>query len=309
MSRAGRAGRAVRTRPRITTARITTARRAAVVILAALTAALGTTGCGSSEPAPTPSATVEVAGDTSVRPTITIPDGFTVTEPSDRVLVAGDGPELMDGQSVLVDYVAVDAATGEVVADTYATLPEVRTLDPDALGGPLYELLDGARVGDRLELVELGTASNPHPHVIVVDVRATRANGEEMPAEETLPAVTRGEDGTPTVAPGAGSPPTSVTSVTLVRGTGPQVQVGQTVVIQLVATRWSDGEILDTTWDDAPRVVPLADLGTGLASGLVERTVGSQVLVVVPDPDNVADATVYVVDILATADIALGTHE
>lgn len=275
-------------------------------ILTALALALSLTACGTGDPEPTPTATIEVAGEFGVRPTITIPADFQVMETSTDVLIAGEGPELVDGQVVLLDYYAIDAVTEEVVADTYETLPEIRTLSEESLGAPLYELLLGQTVGSRLERVELGTPESPSPHVLVVDVRPTRATGEETSADPTLPTVTRAEDGAPSVVIPDASPPLSVRASALITGTGPQVATGESLVVQLVAVRWSDGALLDTTWGQAPRAVSLEDLGVGVSAGLVEQRVGSQVIVVVPpDKGNGVDTLVYVVDILATSDVVL----
>lgn len=275
-------------------------------ILALLLSVVALVGCGTSEPEPTPSATVEVAGEFGVRPTITIPADFSVTETTTEVLIPGEGTTLTDGQVVLIDYYAIDVVTEEVVADTFETLPEIRTLSEESLGAPLYDLLVGQSEGTRVERVELGTPTNPNPHVLVVDVRYTRAVGEESSADPTLPAVTRDEAGAPTVTIPEGAPPATVRASALITGTGPQVATGESVVVQLLAVRWSDGAVLDTTWGGTPRAVSLEDLGVGVSAGLVEQRVGSQVLVVVPpDKGNGVDTLVYVVDILATSDIVL----
>lgn len=280
--------------------------RTVSALLLLLAAVLGPSGCasqGSEEP--TASATIEVAGEVGVRPILTIPPGYTVTETTERTLIEGDGAELVEGAAILLDYVAVDLTTGETVKDTYGGLPEIRTLSIEDLGEPLHGLLAGARVGARLERIELGTAADPDPHLLVVDVRPTRATGSPLTVDPLLPVVTVAEDGTPSVQVPTTAPPTSVTTATLLKGTGPQVTAGQSVVIQLLAIRWADGAVVDSTWGVAPRAVALSDLG-GLSAGLVEQTVGSQVLVVVPPADgNGVDTLVYVVDVLATGDASV----
>ncbi|WP_108719818.1 FKBP-type peptidyl-prolyl cis-trans isomerase [Miniimonas sp. S16] len=277
-----------------------------LAVLGALVLAVA--GCTpTTAPEPGAAPTIEVAGDFGIRPTITIPDGFTVGETSTATLVTGDGPVLVDGQSVLADYLAENVTTGEVVADTYEGLPEIRTFSVDDLGQPLYDLLEGATIGSRLLRVELGTDADPNPHVLVLDLLPLRAQGEPLEPLPAMPTVTLADDGAPTVAIPDAAPPVSVTSTVLIKGAGPQVTLGQSVVLQLVAVRWSDGAVADSTWGVAPRAVALADLPTGLLAGLVEQTVGSQVLVVVPPADgNGQDTLVYVADILATGDVAVG---
>lgn len=278
--------------------------------LAAAMAVGGLAACSDGEPgqgaSPTSTLAIEVAGEVGARPSLTIPDDLSITETSTALLIAGEGPELVEGQTILLDYLAIDIETGETTADTYAGLPEVWTFTPEALGSALFDLLAGARVGSRLERVELGTKTNPHAHVLVVDVLPLTAVGEELPADPSHPIVMRAEDGAPTVTiPEGGAPHQSITT-TLIKGTGPQVGLGQSVILQLSAVRWDDGAVVDTTWGGVPRAVGVSDLPRGLAGGIVEQTVGSQVLVVVPPDDgNGVDTLIYVVDILATADVTL----
>ncbi|OJX94235.1 peptidylprolyl isomerase [Salana multivorans] len=286
-------------------------RRAAVAALVVGAAgAVAACGPAGDDPSASPTSTlaVEVAGELGERPSVTIPPGFTVTETSTATLIAGDGPVVTEGQTILLDYFAIDIATGETIADTFATLPEIRTFTADDLGGALYDMIDGATLGSRIERIELGTKKDPHPHVLVVDLPRLRAVGEEIAAtvDPGLPTVERGEDGAPVVTIPETSAPHQTQTTTLIKGTGPQVGVGQSVILQLSAVRWSDGAVVDSTWETRPRALAVSDLPRGLAGGLVEQTAGSQVLVVVPPEDgNGVDTLVYVVDILATADVAL----
>lgn len=288
-------------------------RRPAIRAVAAIAAlAVGAlTACQSEPEEPeTPQPTVEVAGEVGVRPTITVPPGLSVTESTSDVLVAGDGPVLADGASLLLDYVALDVVTGETVADTFATLPEIRTLTEQSLGEPLYDLLQGTSVGSRLERVELGTPERPNPHVLVVDVLPVQATGTPREPEPGLPTVALEPTGAPVITVPEGEPGSSSRFAVLIKGAGPQVASNQSLVVQLTAVRWSDGAVVDSTWGTEPRAVALAELPTALRAALLEQTVGSQVLVVVPGAEGgTTDALVYVVDVLATADVALGGTE
>jgi peptidylprolyl isomerase len=112
--------------------------------------------------------------------------------------------------------------------------------------------------------------------------------------------------------PGDTKPPEDLVVQPVVRGSGPQVQVGQVVTVRFTAVRWSDGKTFDSTWTAGTRpqsaTVGIGQLVDGLDQGLVEQTVGSQVMIVVPPrlgyggtSSKLADQTlVYVVDILDT---------
>ncbi len=152
------------------------------------------------------------------------------------------------------------------------------------------------------------------PLVLVIDVLPTRASGEKVQAQEGLPTVTLDDDGAPTVTVPAGvEPPSGLVVQPLVRGTGPQVEVGEVVTARFTGVRWSDGTVFDSTWDagGGPEAVQSVMIGIGevvdgLDQGLTEQAVGSQVMLVVPPAlgyggtsDPLAGETlVYVVDIL-----------
>ncbi|GMA31116.1 FKBP-type peptidyl-prolyl cis-trans isomerase [Litorihabitans aurantiacus] len=287
------------------------ARRPAVAAVLAATLAIGAlAGCRAQpEPEPTPTATVAVAGEFGVRPTITIAGGRTVEATSSQVLLEGEGPAVVEGQPLLIDFVALDIATGETVADTYPGLPEVRTMSADSLGAPLHDLLQGVTVGSRVELVEIGSAARPTPHVLVLDVLPLRATGAAREGEPGLPTLTLGPDGAPTPElPQDEPPPTGTRFAVTIKGDGPQVSSDQSVVLQLTSVRWSDGAVVDSTWGSAPRSLALSDLTPPLRGALLEQTVGSQILVVAPSGEAGSNETlVTVLDVLATADVAVPT--
>ncbi|PFG19768.1 FKBP-type peptidyl-prolyl cis-trans isomerase [Serinibacter salmoneus] len=269
-----------------------------------LAVALFLTGCSPEEPEPEPAATVEVAGEWGQRPSITVPENLEVTESLTSTLMTGDGPAVEEGAPLLLHYRAVNAVTSEVAADTYETLPEIRSLTEEDLGEPLFDLLDGATEGSRLMRVELGTAERPDPHVLVVDVLPTTATGVPRDPVAGMPTVTVEEEG-PAVSVQDAVEPAEVTTSVLLKGEGTQVASDATVIVGLRAIGWSDGEVLDDTWGQPPREVALTELPPGLSAGLVEQTVGSRVLVVTPPAEGFDETVVYVVDILAASGVVL----
>ena len=281
-------------------------RRSVAAILFALGSVGLIAGCQAEEVVTPPAPVVEVAGAFGQRPTVTLPEGLVVDQTTTAVLIEGSGAPLTEGSSVLLDYYAVDAVTGEVVADTFGTLPEVRTLTAADVGQPLFDLLNGKTEGSRVERVELGTPQRPNPHVIVVDVVPSQATGTAIAPAEGAPTVVLGPDGAPTITIPALDPPNKVSTSVLIKGDGPQVGAGQSVIVQLTAVRWADGAVVDSTWGVAPRAMAVADGYPGLRAGLIEASVGSQILIVIPPVEgNQVDTLVYVVDILASADVVL----
>jgi peptidylprolyl isomerase len=269
-------------------------------------------GCGGGQPgAGVSQSPVEVTGVAGQEPVLTYDTPLAITQPGTRTVWPGTGEPLVEGGPVLLHLYAQDGRDGTVVQSTFADAPAWHTMSVHSLGANLHEALQGARVGARLLFLE---EAEDVPLVLVIDVLPTRASGEKVEAQEGLPTVTLDDDGAPTVAipDGAEAPPGLVVQP-LVRGTGPQVEVGEVVTVRFTGVRWSDGTVFDSTWDagDGPEAVQSVMVGIGevvdgLDQGLTEQAVGSQILLVVPPSlgyggtaDPLAGETlVYVVDIL-----------
>lgn len=288
-----------------------TARSAAALVVAL---ALGVVaGCGVVQGSPTPSSSdsptsVRVAGGAWAVPTLAYPAGLDASHPWSEVLWAGAGPVVRDGDLVLLDVYAEDARTRKVVSDTYASSPRAVRLERTVLGDALYDLVVGRASGSRVLSVQ---ESDGVPLVTVVDVLAAHAVGQRVAQGKNDPVVTVGPGGAPSVAvPKGAKPPTELTVLPLVRGTGPQVVAGQDVTVQFTGVTWSDGKVFDSTWSTgkAPVTVRVGvgQVIEGWDEGLFELPVGSRVLLVVPPEfgyagtdSTLADQTlVYVVDIL-----------
>ncbi|WP_425953832.1 FKBP-type peptidyl-prolyl cis-trans isomerase [Xylanimonas sp. McL0601] len=288
-------------------------RSALLVLVTAL--ALALTGCGlagGASPSSAPSqANVEVTGEAGQEPVLQYDKPLAITQPGTRTVWPGTGDPLREGGPVMLNLYAEDGRDGSVVQTTFVDAPAWHTMSVLSLGAHLHEALHGQRVGARLLYLE---QQGDVPLVLVVDVLPTRASGEAVEPQPGLPAVTVGDDGAPTVTvPAKAAPPADLVVQPLVRGTGPQVEVGEVVTVRFTGVRWSDGAVFDSTWDtpDGPEAVQSVMIGIGQVidgwdQGLLEQTVGSQVMLVVPPPlgyggtsNPLADQTlVYVVDIL-----------
>ncbi|MHB1488915.1 FK506-binding protein [mine drainage metagenome] len=279
-------------------------RRLIAVAVAVLLLVAGCTRSGSG------TSVVQVGGDPGALPTVRFQVPLAVTAPSSRVVWAGTGNTLVDGKPVLIDYLLENASTGAVVAESYGSSPKAYLLTKESLGADLFDALRGQRVGARIVQESPASAAGgmTFPTVIVMDVLATRAEGDPVPARPGMPAVTLAADGAPTITPTTSAPPTDLTVVPLVKGTGDQVPTDARVTVQYTEVDWATGAVVDSTWTTGmPVSFSLAGLGAW-SQGLVEQTVGSQVMVVVPPSfalggpkgSELQNATlVFVVDILA----------
>jgi peptidylprolyl isomerase len=174
----------------------------------------------------------------------------------------------------------------------------------ESLGEDLYAAVSASGPNDRVLYLEPATGGSglPGAHVVVVDVRPARAQGEPVQPQPGLPGVQLAEDGAPTVSiPGQGPPAARVEQV-LIKGDGAQVGAESELVVQYHVVRWSDGGVEATTWGEGrlPERLAMRSTLPGLSVGLLDQTVGSQVLLVVPPAEaRGTDTLVFVVDILA----------
>jgi peptidylprolyl isomerase len=139
----------------------------------------------------------------------------------------------------------------------------------------------------------------------------------------SLPTVTAAAGTAPTITMPKGNPPKNLTTQILIKGTGPTVAEGDTVVVQYVGAIWRDGTVFDSSWK---RSQPFgftigaspSQVILGWDKGLVGQTVGSRVMLVIPPADGYGktgspqahikgtDTLVFVVDILGAFGAAQG---
>lgn len=260
---------------------------------------------------PTPEATISVTGTGGVVPELDFPVPLTLSAPQEQVVWEGAGDELVEGGPVLLRVYTESGADGSVVRDDFASVPVAYLMTPEEIGSELYAVLEGHAVGARLMYA---ADTDGTPLVSTIDILPTSASGDVRAPEEGLPSVEHGEGGVPTVTiPEGVEPPAEPVVRQTIRGTGGQVASGQQVVIQLLAVRWSTGEVFDTTWGEGlrPLTVTLGadQLIEGFEEGLVDLPVGSEVMLVVPPGlgfgpsgnELATETLVYVVDILAVS--------
>jgi len=277
-------------------------------VVACAAAALLLAGCSSPEPEPPE---VVVSGEAGHAPTVTYRTPLRVAEALHEVVWEGTGPELVDNRPVLLDFWLEDASDASLVKESFTSSPTPRMLTEEDLGKDLYATLSGQKVGARLLQISPGsdTGASSYPTVTVLDVLPIRADGEPVPPREGVPAVTLDDDGAPSLAPTGTEPPTGLVVQPLIRGTGEQVAEGDVITVQYTGFVWETGEAFDSTWTKgSPATFSLDDV-PAWSEALVEQSVGSQVMVVVP-PSYALGATqseelagrtiVFVIDLLAT---------
>ncbi len=322
-------------------------RRMAVALLApiAITSAL-LAGCGSSSSTPGAgvaggaNGAVKVTGAAGTTPTVVIPAASPSASLVTKTLVMGSGPVLASSDSYLANFQVYiwRGKTHKLVFSSYSSTPEVLPVTMGLSG--LQKAMSGQHVGSRVLAVlppKYGYGSQGNSQIGVqpndtlvweIDVlQAFTANqaatGKQITnGGGTLPKVSVGATGGPTIAIPKSAPPSKLVVKTLIKGTGAPVKSGQAIVVRYVGSIWRTGKVFNDNWPTVqsptlpPNVFVLGQLIPAWNTGLVGLPVGSRVMLVVPPAEGygktgqssagikATDTLVFVIDILATANSA-----
>jgi peptidylprolyl isomerase len=284
-------------------------RRLAAAILVPTAACAILAGCGSSGSSHGNSnSSVTVSGTFDKAPAVTIPkakasSNLVVVKP-----IKGSGPAVQSGNAILANVALYKwrGTTHSLVDSTYASGPQMLPARMGLAG--LTSALKDARVGDRVVAVlppKYGYRANGQPQlqitgtdttVWVIDVlqqfapTASATGAHVTDGGGPLPTVTAPPAGqAPTITIPKGAPPAKLTVTTLIKGTGPKLASGDTVVAQYVGSNWRTGKVFSQSWPSAqsPAGLPFSfKLGGGVIAGwnqgLAGVPVGSRVMLVIP---------------------------
>jgi peptidylprolyl isomerase len=298
--------------------------RWAAALLLCLAPALG--ACGASPASTLPA----VAGGFGTDPLISLPTGQPPASLVVRTLSHGSGPVVRPDDYVLFDVEGKVWAGDRLVIDSFSNhQPQGLPLHA---GLPAWRRLAGQRVGSRiLEVVPPKDGFGRHGDaavnvtgsdtlVFVFDILAAVPGGAHATGTPRsyhpgpgLPQVTGSAHGPVITVPRGTAPPAHLVTRVLVRGNGPALLSGETVVTQFTGVLWRTGAVFDSSWQQrepqafvlgSSKVIP------GWARGLGGQRVGSRVLLVIPpslgygkagNPPLIrgADTLVYVIDVIA----------
>ncbi len=312
--------------------------RKALPVAAVLALALATTGCSgssSSSSGTDPLAKVTVSGsDATKAPTVTLsPTPLSVDRTSTRVVTEGDGATLKATDLVTINALILNGKDGKVATSTWDAAPVGLDLGASDLFPSLKSQLPGKKVGARLLVASppadafgsqgnstLGIGSTDTV-VFLVDLISTTvplasATGTVVAPKRGLPTVTMTEGKAATITmPKGAKPPTKLVVQPLITGAGAKVTKGQTVRVTYTGVLWKNGTVFDASAQHADQPFFEFPAGEGQVipgwdKGVVGKTVGSRLLLVVPPSDGYGsggnpptisgtDTLVFVVDILA----------
>lgn len=306
-------------------------RRIAALLAPLVLAAVAVTGCGSSGGGSSGPAKVTVTGKFGSQPTVNIPSAKAASTLQIQTLIHGSGPALTAKDAFVGNYIAFtwDGTTHKFASSTFNSAP---TLFAGNLLPGIEDAVKGEQADSRVLAVvppKYGYGSQGYAQngvkptttlVFVIDILHIFAGN----ASASGANVSSGGHGLPTVSPGTAptvtipkgkQPPTTLVAKTLIKGPGPRVAPGQSLVVQYTGVIWRTGKVFDSSWG---RGYPFgftigaspAQVITGWEDGLLHQTVGSRVLLVIPPKYGYGsagssqagikgtDTLVFVVDIL-----------
>jgi FKBP-type peptidyl-prolyl cis-trans isomerase len=285
-------------------------RRIAATLLVPLVACAALAGCSSSGPTSSSNtnAAVKVTGAFDKTPTVVIPHQDPSSKLAYSTTIKGTGAKLVSGDYTLANVTIYKwSGTKSTLLDsTYSTGAQ---LIPGDLGLPgLVTALNNATLGSRVIAVlppkyGYGTGGNSQIGVTGSDTLVWVIDLLQQFSPDASATGTRVSEGggklptvsfpligqAPTVTIPKNSPPAKLSVTTLVKGSGPKLVLGDTVVAQYVGVIWRTGKVFSQSWSsstESPSQPFSFQLGgqviTGWNDGLPGVTVGSRVMLVIP---------------------------
>ncbi len=275
-------------------------RRTLLATLAA--ASLVLAGCGGSNSASGSLAKISVSGSSS--PKVTVAKGFTATKTAIRVLRKGDGAKVVAGESVKVNYVAVNGRTGKQFDNSFASnKPLTITLSAKTILPGFVKGLTNQTVGSRVLVSippkdgfgkaqpDLGMKKTDTMVFLfeIVGKVLTTATGKSHRLPSGLPKLVLDSKGQPSNfvrTKKTAAKQTKESAHVVIQGSGDKVKLGQTVDLQYMLQIYPAGKVLDSSWARGPAQPFPLEAGQGLikcwSDELVGQRVGSRVVLVCP---------------------------
>ncbi len=272
------------------------------IILASVAAGLFLAGCGGSDETVTGNLD-DVKVSSGDNPKVTVAKGFSVTKTVSKVLEDGDGADIAEGDSVKVNYVAVNGRTGKQFDSSFTTgAPYSVDLIQDKILPGFIKGLEGQKIGSSVLVAisptdgfgqaqaQLDIKKNDTLVFLfdVVSMVPTEASGAAEKLPSSLPEITYDADNHPngfTKTDDTKAKQTEPSANVVIEGTGPVITAGQTVRLEYAGQVYPDGNKFDESWTKVePTMFPI---GTGnvikcwddLIPG---QKVGSRIVLVCP---------------------------
>jgi peptidylprolyl isomerase len=255
------------------------------------------------------SESIKATGDVGKAPKVTFEEKLSTDTTEKSTLVEGKGALIKSGQPVIFQVALYNGSTGKEATSTYASSAGGTYLVAGKApsGQSLTALSEGfvcSHVGDRIAIA--GSAKDStggqgitdykigakDSVVFVADILKafpSKATGEKQDPVAGQPTVKLASNGAPTITVPKTAAPKKLVSTTLIKGSGAKVKEGDAVMMQYTGVLYKDGKVFDSSWEKGQPFVGSLTSGQlidGWVKGLAGKTIGSQVLLVVPPGDG-----------------------
>ncbi|MEW1865255.1 FKBP-type peptidyl-prolyl cis-trans isomerase [Streptomyces sp. NBC_00669] len=250
---------------------------------------------------PVPAITAGTAFDQ--KPTIAKGTGTPSTKLAVKTVIKGDGPKIVSGDYVQVNYLGQIWNTAKVFDTSFGKSPYTNVIGQGKLIPGWDQGLVGQQVKSRVEMAippSLGYGSSGNSQagikgtdtlVFVIDV-LNRFNGKSSSTGKVVPQTnadlpksgtnTDGKIPSLTIPKGVKAP-TKLVSEYILEGDGPVIKSTDAVLAQYQGKVWSTGKEFDSSYSRGELAAfELSQLIQGWQQGLVGKKAGSRVLLVTP---------------------------
>jgi len=271
---------------------------------------------------------IEVTGDLGSAPIASLKDGAINAQTiQTRILNEGSGTTFTGSAMVKLEYLGLNATTGEVFQASQFDGTDAATqfLQP----GTKFDIchaLSGVNEGSRVVAIFPAMAAHEEQGIADLNVGAKDdiiyvfdlvkvylpyANGAEQQIDASFPKLTIDEDHVPSIEKPSGEAPKEFKLAVTKKGSGAAVKQGQNVTLQYSGFLWSDGSQFDSSWANGQPVqfeLAQGKLIDGFIKALDGQTIGSQVIAIIPPEMGYGDqdqgsipansTLIFIVDIL-----------
>jgi peptidylprolyl isomerase len=264
--------------------------------------ALSLTGCSDS-----PSLAGVAVKGSGASTTVTVPKKFAVDSTATKVLKQGTGAKIANGDTIKVNYVAVNGRTGKVFDSSFKTGNpySVQLTKGKALPGFVHALV-GQKIGARLLTaiapvdgfatdrsdLDLLKSDTMVFYFVIEAKAAAQAAGKPVALPADVPALVL-KSGEPAGFKKSASTPATLSAASshvAIQGTGAKVPTGGTVVAHYVGQVYPDGAVFDSSWKRGePATFSLEQVIPCWKNLLPGVRVGSRVVLECPAADAYGD--------------------
>jgi peptidylprolyl isomerase len=271
------------------------------ILLVSAATALLLSACGSSDAGSSDGSLADVKVSSSKSPDVTVAKGFAVDKTSSKVLTEGSGETVAAGDSVKVNYVAVNGRTGKQFDTSFTTgTPYTVTLTDGKILPGFIKGLEGRTIGSRV-LVAISPKDGFGQAQSQLDIKAndtlvflfdivskvpSSVTGKARSTPKNYPKLEVDAKNIPTafVKKSTTDPKKDAaeSSFVIIDGTGPEVTAGQTITAQYFGQIYPGGTTFDESYSKDVLTKPLTGLYQCWQDQLVGKKVGSRVIIVCP---------------------------